>query len=769
MSFLISSYLVSYLSMATKKNSWKPNHHTVLFKKILSSFFAKEAMVQIGMNPASMFVSFVSSKQFFWLINRRMAEHYKLNLFDINLDSFDVKIGFGDDPTITLKNIDIYYAYNSSANFIGYKNYSPNIIATGLSLLFASQSVELFENEDDILFNHFIYTIYFLVFIFIAKIKVFPHKDKKHQFDWFVEIFWSFYEIVFENTGKELKKSDLQRIKILLTEDIQILFALFHIFKDIANYFSVINDDHQELISWLLAGELQHKTHEKHTKHYLELHKDLCQTTSFSTLEKKIIDLIVPADILIRYLFSDGEGKIITKYILSTIYPKDHYTDLMESFIHNGSKTIELIEKSINFSTIKKDFFFWLQQYIKAKIQEFTTDQDEHSELLREDFEESIDEFLSYLSENDQLDTHTLPKNIQVQTITFDKLINFYISLIGGFWIARGDNGYIRLHKPQLLSKLLTLYPIFWSQHETVQYYAKFFRLYEKNVFYYQYIFNHVRSGKDSFILPSQASIITHDSNLFIIQLLNESYWSILLQDINRSEIKLYIKKAEILDTFRELFGENISNALKLSHNNLLNTLYAPYGKIGLWDQIIEHIQLTTTDTEITNLKDRMYCIDFWLIQKYNTMLIQSHIHHYYDNPILLALFAMIKETLFGFLLYMQYIISCEESHQKSYHSDILIDLYCTTILQSNDSSHHILRIHIKTLLTEYSDILTLWTLLDDNQDYMYIGFNNRNTWSENNDLTNIADSLTDEDLIRFMGYLKHITYYNKRFLIPNH
>ena len=52
-------------SMANKKNSSKPNHHTVLFKNILSSFFAKEAMMQIGMNPASMFVSFVSSKQFF--------------------------------------------------------------------------------------------------------------------------------------------------------------------------------------------------------------------------------------------------------------------------------------------------------------------------------------------------------------------------------------------------------------------------------------------------------------------------------------------------------------------------------------------------------------------------------------------------------------------------------------------------------------------------------------------------------------------------------
>ena len=42
---------------------------------------------------------------------------------------------------------------------------------------------------------------------------------------------------------------------------------------------------------------------------------------------------------------------------------------------------------------------------------------------MGEHIEESIDEFLSYLSETDHIDTNSLPKNIQIQTITFDKLI----------------------------------------------------------------------------------------------------------------------------------------------------------------------------------------------------------------------------------------------------------------------------------------------------------------------------------------------------------
>ena len=51
-------------------------------------------------------------------------------MFDITIDPFEVKIGFGEQPTINIKELDFYYGYNSAANFIGYKFYSPNNIAT---------------------------------------------------------------------------------------------------------------------------------------------------------------------------------------------------------------------------------------------------------------------------------------------------------------------------------------------------------------------------------------------------------------------------------------------------------------------------------------------------------------------------------------------------------------------------------------------------------------------------------------------------------------
>jgi len=44
-----------------------------------------------------------------------------------------------------------------------------------------------------------------------------------------------------------------------------------------------------------------------------------------------------------------------------------------------------------------------------------------------------------------------------------------------------------------------------------------------------------------------------------------------------------------------------------------------------------------------------------------------------------------------------------------------------------------------------------LRVLLDDNQDYMYIGFNNRSTWTEDKDIFLLSEFLTDEDIIWFI------------------
>jgi hypothetical protein len=59
-----------------------------LFKRLLLSFFP-DSLVKDSFNPASMFVSFISAKDFFTVIDRKIIENYKLNLFDLSMDIFE--------------------------------------------------------------------------------------------------------------------------------------------------------------------------------------------------------------------------------------------------------------------------------------------------------------------------------------------------------------------------------------------------------------------------------------------------------------------------------------------------------------------------------------------------------------------------------------------------------------------------------------------------------------------------------------------------------
>jgi len=61
-----------------------------LFKRLLLSAFP-DSFVNNPINPAFMFVSFISSKDFFSIINRRIVENYKLNLFDLSMDVFEFR------------------------------------------------------------------------------------------------------------------------------------------------------------------------------------------------------------------------------------------------------------------------------------------------------------------------------------------------------------------------------------------------------------------------------------------------------------------------------------------------------------------------------------------------------------------------------------------------------------------------------------------------------------------------------------------------------
>ena len=86
-----------------------------LFTRLLASLYPEQLLNQPG-SPAGLFLGMISPQSFFNVIIKKMAENYKINRFDLAIDPFEVKIGFGEQSMIKPKAMQSYYSYCSAAN-----------------------------------------------------------------------------------------------------------------------------------------------------------------------------------------------------------------------------------------------------------------------------------------------------------------------------------------------------------------------------------------------------------------------------------------------------------------------------------------------------------------------------------------------------------------------------------------------------------------------------------------------------------------------------
>ena len=73
----------------------------------------------------------------------------------------------------------------------------------------------------------------------------------------------------------------------------------------------------------------------------------------------------------------------------------------------------------------------------------------------------------------------------------------------------------------------------------------------------------------------------------------------------------------------------------------------------------------------------------------------------------------------------------------------------------------------IDTLSVAYHPLLELWIQLDDNLQYFALGAQNRTKFIDKKNSEQIAADISGEDVVRCRGFLKSITYYNKRIVRP--
>lgn len=701
-----------------------------------------------------MFIGFISAKEFFSIINRKIIENHKLNLFDVNLDPIEFKMGFGENPNSDKqKDLEIYFAYAVAANLNGTLFFSPANLANGVSLLATLYFKQAMTSFPEYYFVQLIYTVFLLSFTFVSRVKVFPSEHDQENYNWFVEVFFDFYKITFEQLQTKISDSDFSAVKKAVLQETAFCFLLFHFYKKLNSLLAEKSSD-ADYLDWLLWKTKQ--------TNLIKAFKENYATTKYlphsSPLEQSILNMVRPADILIKYLFGDANPIIAVETIVARIFDKTELDPLVQSFLTSDEQLPQLFEYLLEYKKYKYWFFAGVQNYI--------------IKLLRsegkEDILEDIDEMLSAIDNGDDISNFDVPERIKRESKVTERLLNFYVTLLGGFTTARGDSFYLRLLKPEILDFFTknSLNSLLGSEVQ-LEYFGGVLYQYAKNLYYYSYINENIRAGKNKFSMPLKGDSSKVTTNFSVIKLYTEGMIASFFQDLNPKDTKLTIKNTQILELFKTQFGEQVSEMVKLGADKFLEAFYAPIlSQIKDSKAFVRVLPSSLQDNDLVNLKDALYKLDFWISFSFFKKLEALKLWKQYDDALLLALFGSIRETFFWLALLFVYLEQKEKapSPQKN---EILLMVYVRDILGIKiKKADQVFKIMVETI-EELKPILKLWISLDDNKGFFDLIAKNWDSFCAEKTEDQLLASFSGEDLVWFRGLLKNIAYYNKRFVMP--
>ena len=701
-----------------------------------------------------MFVGFISAKEFFSIINRKIIENHKLNLFDVNLDPIEFKMGFWENPNSDKqKDLENYFAYAVAANLNGTLFFSPANLANGVSLLATLYFKQAMTSFPEYYFVQLIYTVFLLSFTFVSRVKVFPSEHDQENYNWFVEVFFDFYKITFEQLQTKISDSDFFAVKKAVLQETAFCFLLFHFYKKLNSLLAEKSSD-TAYLDWLLWKTKQ--------TNLIKAFKENYATTKYlphsSPLEQSILNMVRPTDILIKYLFGDANPIIAVDTIVSRIFDKTELDPLVHSFLTSDQQLPQLFEYLLEYKKYKYWFFAGVQNYI--------------IKLLRsegkEDILEDIDEMLSAIDNGDDISNFDVPERIKRESKVTERLLNFYVTLLGGFTTARGDSFYLRLLKPEILDFFTkdSLNSLLGSEVQ-LNYFGGVLYQYAKNLYYYSYINENIRAGKNKFSMPLKGENSKVTTNFSVIKLYIEAMIASFFQDLNPKDTKLTIKNTQILDLFKTHFGEQISEMVKLTSDEFLQAFYAPIlSQVKDSKAFVSVLSSSLQENDLVNLKDALYKLDFWICFLFFKKLEALKLWKQYDDSLLLALFGSIRETFFWLALLFVYLEQDKRSlsHGKN---EILLMIYVRDILGIKiKKADQVFKVMIETI-KEVMPILKLWISLDDNKSFFALITKNWDSFSAEKSEEQLLASFSGEDLVWFRGLLKNIAYYNKRFVIP--
>jgi len=734
-----------------------------LFRRLLLSYFP-DSLVKDSFNPASMFISFISAKDFFTIIDRKIIENHKLNLFDLSVDIFEWKLWLWiHKDMMQSKMTDAYYSYIAAANFNGYKFYNIWNTANAMTLLCSLYLYESFDKEEENIFVDALYTFYLLTFLFAARIKVFPWIDEKSDFQWFVDLYFNFFEIVISQLKHKISKDSIQKIRTKMLVHIDIFFMMFYYEKRVnclyVNYDKSSKSYYSEFYQWLFWPQLSIVQ-----KNFLQNRDKITIDSKFSAVEESLLFEIAPADIHLKYLFLETDVWDVVSCLISNIFDKNILDKKLTSLMKNEEELDFILDYVTNPDNFKKWFFKWVKQYVS------------HMRLQNQDSYEELDEMMSEIWDDvSKLDEMQIPASIRKESKVMEQFLNFYVSYLWWLSISRADTFFFRFFKWRLVPELMQYFDVRFKTDQAIQYSWMSHLVYTKNQAYYQFVNKKIRSWKEKFFIP--AGPLKSDSikaTAYLLKSEDEIALSTLLQDCNPRIWKLYVKNKALLDRFQAQYSTQISQLIKLPTNEFVYQYYEPiFSNFKLWENVLKILQNAFTDQDVVRLKNSLYAFDVQLFREIISMFPWKKFQSLYNDTVMLQHLALLRETLFWFLVYYRYLqnIQDKEKENVKFNLTLLKKVYILHILNWDNSLFTVWSKLIDTLLDQFWAAFSIFVEFDDNKEFFSILKENwmeflKKLWKKSE--LEKENSFSIEDFLRLRWVLKHITYYNKRYLIPS-
>ena len=191
---------------------------------------------------------------------------------------------------------------------------------------------------------------------------------------------------------------------------------------------------------------------------------------------------------------------------------------------------------------------------------------------------------------------------------------------------------------------------------------------------------------------------------------------------------------------------------ITLSNNEFIASVYKDISVHLENKSFIKTLKKELTQQDIYHIKENIYNLDFWISKRFFRLLAENNIlfSDNYSDLAILGIFSTIRETFSGFLIYLTYMRDQANTKGLSIDTTLLVSLYIQDILNVDAYYKQKIIDTITTIQADFNEIIKHWIEIDDNKDYLKIGYDNRIKFSNNKTIEELKKKIISEDIIWF-------------------